>query len=163
MEVTIKKQSLLPQEELPPTLQKQQKAERQPPQHPPAFLVWQAVLALLTASGQERQVVTRVTASDHESDLGERVTASSHSDLPGGQGTRTLNDVNGSGQTTATGHTESSHGETGIDPRIDTGLPAIESAHVESGSGQKTATAREATAHGQKANAKMTAIDALDL
>ena len=50
-----KKQRLLPQEELPPTLQKQQEAERQPPQHPPAFLVWPAVLALLTASGQERQ------------------------------------------------------------------------------------------------------------
>ena len=89
------------------------------------------------------------------------MTASSHSDLPGGQGTRTLNDVNGSGQTTATGHTESSHGETGIDPRIDIGLPAIESAHVESGSGQKTDTAREATAHRQIANATM--IDALDL
>ena len=50
--------------------------------------------------------------------------------------------MTGSGQTTATGHTESGHGKTGIDPRIDT---TIESAHVESGSGQ------------------MTAIDALDL
>ena len=158
-----KKQRLLPQEDLPPTLQKQQEAERQPPQHPPAFLVWPAVLALPTASGQERQVVARVTASDHESDLEERVTASGHSDLPGGQGTCTLNDVTGSGQTTATGHTESGHGKTGVDPRIDTGLPAIESAHFESGSGQKTATAREATAHGQIANATMTAIDALDL
>ena len=158
-----KKQRLLPQEELPPTLQKQQEAERQPAQHPPAFHVWPAVLAPLTASGQERQVVARVTASDHESDLGERETASGHSDLPGGQGTRTLNYVTGSGQTTATGHTESGHGKTGINPRIDTGLPAIESAHVESGSGQKTATAREATAHGQIANATMTAIDALDL
>ena len=104
-----------------------------------------------------------MTASDHESDLGERVTASGHSDLPGGQGTRTLNDVTGSGQKTATGHTKRGHGKTGIDPRIDTGLPAIESAHVESGSGQKTATAREATAHKQIANATMTAIDALDL
>ena len=154
-----KKQRLLPQEELPLTLQKQQEAERQPPQHPPAFLVWPAVWALPTASGQERQVVARVTASDHESDLGEHVTSSGHSDFPGGQGTRTLNDVTGSGQTTATGRTESGHGKTGID----TGLPAIESVHVESGSGQKTATAREATAHGQIANATMTAIDALDL
>ena len=158
-----KKLRLLPQEELPPTLQKQQEAERQPPQHPPAFLVWPAVLALLTASGQERQVVARVTTSDHESDLGERVTVSGHSDLPGGQGTRTLNYVTGSGQMTATGHTESGHGKTSIDPRIDTGLPAIDSAHIESGSGQKTATAREATAHGQIENATMTAIDALDL
>ena len=104
-----------------------------------------------------------MTASDHESDLEERVTASGHSDLPGGQGTRTLNDVTGSGQKTATGHTKRGHGKTGIDPRIDTGLPAIESAHVESGSGQKTATACEATAHKQIANATMTAIDALDL
>ena len=72
-------------------------------------------------------------------------------------------DVTGSGQTTATGHTESGHGETGIDPRIETGPPANESAHVERGSGQKTATAREATAHGQIANATMTALDALDL
>ena len=93
-----------------------------------------------------------MTANDHKSNLGERVTASGHSDLPGGQGTRTLNDVTGSSQKTATGHTESDHGKTGIDPRIDTGLPAIESAHVESGSGQKTATAREATAaeHGSE-------------
>ena len=158
-----KKQRLLPQEELPPTLQKQQEAERQPAQHPPAFHVWPAVLAPLTASGQERQVVARVTASDHESDLGERETASGHSNHPGGQGTRTLNYVTGSGQTTATGHTESGHGKTGIDPRIDTGLPTIESSHVESGSGQKTATAREATAHGKIVNATMTAIDALDL
>ena len=71
--------------------------------------------------------------------------------------------MTGRGQTTATGHTESGHGETGIDPRIDIGLPAIESAHIESGSGQKTATAREATTHGQIANATMTAIDAFDL
>ena len=71
--------------------------------------------------------------------------------------------MTGSGQTTATGHTESGHGETGIDPRIETGPPEIESAHVERGSGQKTATAREATAHGQIANVTMTALDTLDL
>ena len=145
--MTIKKQRLQPQEELPPTLQKQQEAERQPTQHPPVFHVWPAVLALLTASGQERQVVARVTASDHESDLGERVTASGHSDLPGGQGTRTLNDETGSSQTTVTRHTESGHGKIVIDSRIDTGLPAIESAHVESGSGPKTAPAREALSY----------------
>ena len=72
-------------------------------------------------------------------------------------------DVTGRSQTTATGHTESGHGETSIDPRIETGLPEIESAHVERGSCQKTATAREATAHGQIANETMTALDALDL
>ena len=102
-------------------------------------------------------------ASGHESNLGERVTSSGHSDLPGGQGNAHADDVTGSGQMTATGHTESGHGETGIDPRIETGLPEIESAHVERGSGQKTATAREATAHGQRATATMTALYALDL
>ena len=91
------------------------------------------------------------------------MTASGHSDLPGWQGNAHADDVTGSGQTTATGHTESGHGETGIEPRIETGLPDIESAHVERGSGQKTATAREATAHGQIANMTMTALDALDL
>ena len=75
------------------------------------------------------------------------MTASGHPDLPGRQGTRTLNDVTGSSQTTATRHTESGHGKTDIDSRIDTGLPAIESAHVESGSGPKTAPAREALSY----------------
>ena len=86
------------------------------------------------------------------------MTASGHSDLPGGQGNAHADDVTGSGQTTATGHTES-----GIDPRIETGPPEIESAHVKRGSGQKTATAREATAHGQIANTMITALDALVL
>ena len=44
-------------------------------------------------------------------------------------------------------HTESGHGKTVIDPRINTGLPVIESAHVESGSGPKTAPAREALSY----------------
>ena len=66
------------------------------------------------------------------------MTASGHSDLPGWQGNAHADDVTGSGQTTATGHTESGHGETSIEPRIETGLPIIESAHVERGSGQKT-------------------------
>ena len=87
------------------------------------------------------------------------MTASGHSDLPGGQGNAYADDVTGSGQNTATGHTESGHGETGIDPRIETGLPENESAHVESGSGQKTAIDRDATAHGQRATATMTALD----
>ena len=68
------------------------------------------------------------------------MTASGHSDFPGGQGNAYADDVTGSGQKTATG----------IDPRIETGLPENESAHVESGSGQKTATDRDATAHGQR-------------
>ena len=83
------------------------------------------------------------------------MTASGHSELPGGQGNAHADDVTGSGQKTATGHTESGHGETGIE----TGFPEIESAHVESGSGQKTATARDATAHGQRATATTTALD----
>ena len=91
------------------------------------------------------------------------MTASGHSDLPGGQGNAHADDVTGSGQMSATGHTESGHGETGFDPRIETGLPETESAHVERGSGQKTATARKATAHGQIVNTTMTALDALDL
>ena len=86
------------------------------------------------------------------------MTASGHSDLPGGQGNAYADDVTGSGQKTATGHAE-----TGIDPRIETGLPKNESAHVESGSGQKTATNRDVTAHGQRATTTMTALDALDL
>ena len=55
------------------------------------------------------------------------MTASSHSDLPSGQGNAHADDVTGSGQKTAAGHTESGHGETGIDPRIEAGLSANES------------------------------------
>ena len=102
-----------------------------------------------------------MTASGHESDSGERVTASGHSDLLGGQGNAYADDVTGSGQKTATRHAESSHGETGIDPRIETGPPEKESAHVESGNGQKTAIDRDVTAHGQRATATMTALDLL--
>ena len=91
------------------------------------------------------------------------MTASGHSDLPGGQGNAHADNVTGSVQKTATGHTEIGHGEAGIDPRIETGLPEIESAHVERGSGQKTGTARDATAHRQRATATMTALDTLDL
>ena len=93
------------------------------------------MLSSLTASGQWRKVIDRVTAKGHR-------------DLPGELGNAHAVDVIGSGQKTAT-----SHGETGIDPRIKTGLP-----ENESGSGQKTATA-----HGKSATATMTASDALDL
>ena len=82
------------------------------------------------------------------------MTTSGHSDLPGGQGNAYADDVTGRGQRTATGHSES-----GIDPRIETGLPENESAHAESSSGQKTATDRDATTHGQRATATMTALD----
>ena len=91
------------------------------------------------------------------------MTASGHFNLPGGQGNAYADNVTGSGQKTVTGHTESGHGETCIDPRFETGLPEIESPHIERGSGQKTGTAREATAQGQRATATMTALDALDL
>ena len=62
------------------------------------------------------------------------------------------NDVIGSGQKTATGHAES-----GLDPRIETGLPENESARAESGSDPKIATAR-----GRTATKRMTDSDALD-
>ena len=84
-------------------------------------------------------------------------------DLPGELGNAYTDDVTGSGQKTATGHAESDLSETGIDPRIETGLPENESAHAKSGSGQKTATDLDATAHGKRATVTMTAFDALDL
>ena len=71
------------------------------------------------------------------------MTASGHRDLPGELENVYADDVTGSGQKTATGHAESEPGETGIDPRIETGLPENESAHIESGSSQKTATDRD--------------------
>ena len=98
-----------------------------------------------------------MTASGHEIDAGDRVTASGQRDLPSELGNANADDGIGSGQKTATGHAE-----TGIDPRIETGLPENESAPVESGSGQKTAAALDATAHGKRATATMTAFDALD-
>ena len=112
-------------------LQKQQEAERQPPQHPPVFLVWPAVLAPLPASGQGSQVVARVTASGHES-------VCDHSDLPGRQGNAFADGATGSGQLTATGHAESGHSEAGINPRIETGLSVTESFHAATGSGQRS-------------------------
>ena len=82
------------------------------------------------------------------------MTVNDHRDLPGEQGNTYADDMIGSGQKTVTGHAESDLGETGIE----TGLPENESALVKGGSGQKTATA-----HGKRANATMTAFDALDL
>ena len=56
------------------------------------------------------------------------MTASGHRNLPGELGNAYADDVTGSGQKTATGHAESDLGETGIDTRIETGLPENESA-----------------------------------
>ena len=70
------------------------------------------------------------------------MTASGHSDLPGGQGNAYADGVTGSGQLTSTGH-----GETGIDPRIETGLSVNESFHAATGSGQKTTTGHGESGH----------------
>ena len=86
------------------------------------------------------------------------MTVTGHPNLPGGQGNAHVDDVTGSGQKTATGHAES-----GIDPRIETGLAENESVHVESGSGQKTATDLDVTEHEKRATGTLTAFDALDL
>ena len=117
------KPPLLQQEGQPPPLQKPQEAARQPPQHPPGFLVWSAVLSPPPASGQESQVIARLTASDS----GERATASGHTNLHDGQGNAYADGTTGSDQQTATGHAKSCHGVTGIDPRIKTGHVETES------------------------------------
>ena len=67
----------------------------------------------------------------------------------------------GSGQKTATGHAESCLSETGIDPRIKTGLPKSESVRAGSRSAPKIATAHGATARRRTATEKTTASDAL--
>ena len=121
------KPPLLQQEGQSPPLQKPQEAARQPPQHPPGFLVWPAVLSPPPASGQESQVIARLTASGHASDSGKRATASGHTDLPGGQGNAYADGTTGSDQQTATSHAKSCHGVTGIDPRIKTGHVETES------------------------------------
>ena len=91
-----------------------------------------------------------MTASGNESNSGERVTASGHSDLPGGQGNAFADGATGSGQLTATGHAES-----GIDPRIETGLSVTESFHTTTGHG--------VSGHEKRATWTMTVVDALDL
>ena len=68
----------------------------------------------------------------------------------------------GSGQKTATGHVESGLSETGIDLRIETGLPESESVCAASGSDPKIATAHGATARGRTATETTTASDSLD-
>ena len=76
-------------------------------------------------------------------------------ELPGEQ--ENAVDVIGSGQKTATGHIERSLSETGINPRIETGLPESESVRTGSGSNPKIVTAR-----GKTVTEKTTASDALD-
>ena len=90
------------------------------------------------------------------------MTASIYDALPGEQGITNAVDRIGSGQKTATGHVESSLGETGIDPRIETGLPESESEHDGIGSGPKTATDHVATVRGRTETETTTASDALD-
>ena len=74
------------------------------------------------------------------------MTANGHDDLPGEQGNANAVDAMGSGQKTATDHVESGLTETGIDPRIATGLPESESKRDATGSSPKTATDHVATA-----------------
>ena len=70
--------------------------------------------------------------------------------------------MNGSGQKTATGHAESGLGETGIDPRIETGLSESESERDKSWSNPKIATDHFTTVRGRTETEKTTASDALD-
>ena len=101
--------------------------------------------------------------SGHENDKGDRLIANAHDDLPSEQGIANAADVIGSGQKTATGHAES-----GIDPRIETGLPEGETERDGSGSDPKIvtdpkiATDHVAIVHGRTATEKTTASDALD-
>ena len=74
------------------------------------------------------------------------MTANGHGDLPGEQGNANAVDTTGSGQKIATGHIESGLGETGIDPRIVTGLPESESKRYVTG--PKTATGHAVTTRG---------------
>ena len=89
-----------------------------------------------------------MTVGGHESGEGYRVTANGHGDLPGEQENANAVGATGSGQKTATGHVESGLGETGIDPRIVTGLPESEGERDATGSGPKTATSHAMTASG---------------
>ena len=80
-------------------------------------------------------MIANETASGHEGDMEDSVTASGHRKPPGEQGNAHADDVIGSCQKTATG----------IDPKIETGLPENDSAR------------------GRTATEKTTASDALDL
>ena len=103
-----------------------------------------------------------MTAGGHESGEGYHVTANGHDDLPDEQGNANAVGATGSGQKTATGHIESGLGETGIDPRIVTGLPESEGERDTTGSGPKTATSHAVTASGWTAIETSPASDAPD-
>ena len=98
-----------------------------------------------------------MTASGHESNKGDRVTVNGHDDLPGEQGIANAIDRIGRGQKTATSLVES-----GIDPRIETGLPESESERNGIESDPKIATDHVATVRGRTATETTTASDALD-
>ena len=85
------------------------------------------------------------------------MTANGHGDLPGEQGNANAVDATGSGQKAATGHVES-----GIDPRIATGLLESGSECDATGSGPKTVTGNAVTARGWTATKTSPASDALD-
>ena len=95
-----------------------------------------------------------MTASGHESDEGDCVTANGHDGLPGEQGNANAVGATDNSQKTATWHVESGLGETGIDPRIVTGLPKSES--------ERDATGHAVTARGWTAIETSPASDALD-
>ena len=155
--------SLLQQELHPPTLQEPQEAERQPPPHPPGFLVWPVVLSHLLASEQKEQVIARLTASGQSSDSGKRAIASDRAAPPDGKRNAHAHGGSGSGQKTATALAESGHGVTDIDPRIETDHDATKSFHAESGSGQKTATALDVSDHETSVTRTMTVSHAHNL
>ena len=96
------------------------------------------------------------------SDERDRVTANGHDELPGEQGIANAVDGFGSGQKTATGHVESGLSETGINPRIENGLPESKSERDEIGSNPMTVTDHVATVRGRTATEKTTASNALD-
>ena len=81
-----------------------------------------------------------MTASGHESDRGG---GNWSPRPPNEQGNAHADDATGSGPKTATSHAESGSGETGIDPKIETGHPKKKGGQAEPGSDPKTATGRE--------------------
>ena len=90
------------------------------------------------------------------------MTANGNRELPGERGNAHAVDETGSSQKITTGHVESGLGETGIDLRIENGLPENESTLAESRSDLKIATARGATVRGRTATERMTVFDALE-
>ena len=95
------------------------------------------VLSTQTASGQRRKGAEHVTASGHESDgegPGDRKRSTRP---PDEQGNAHADDATGSGLKNATSHAESS-----IDPRIETGHPKNKGGQTETGSDPRIAKGR---------------------